>query len=395
MKTKLPEGWKEVSFEDIAVVDSGQGAPQGEKYFDGNNIFVRAGDLNNLTDGKYVGEYCEKVTNEAITDYNLKKYPAGSVVFPKSGMSIMTDNLSILKYDSYVVNHLAIIQPNDIKDVKYIFYLLKKVKTSNLSKNSSYPSIRMSDIQKFKLIWPPREIRQKIVSILEKAEAAKEMRKEADDLTKEFLKAVFIEMFGNVVTNNKKWSSLPLGELCTIRRGASPRPIDDFIGDEVPWIKIGDGTKGNELYIEKTNVKITKKGAERSVFLKSGSLIFANCGVSLGFARILKIDGCIHDGWLSFENLDEKLNQIYLLKLINQITLYLIKLAPEGTQPNLNTGIMKNLSIPLPPISLQNKFASIVKEVESMKEQQKHSKEQIDNLFNALTQRAFKGELMV
>ena len=55
--------------------------------------------------------------------------------------------------------------------------------------------------------------------------------------------------------------------------------------------------------------------------------------------------------------------------------------------------IIKNLKIPLPPIELQNKFAEIVKQVESMKEHQKESKEQIDNLFNALMQKAFKGEL--
>ena len=61
----------------------------------------------------------------------------------------------------------------------------------------------------------------------------------------------------------------------------------------------------------------------------------------------------------------------------------------------LNGGIIKSTKIPLPPITLQQKFASTVKEVEAMKEQQKHSKEQIDNLFNALMQKAFKGELVV
>jgi len=56
---------------------------------------------------------------------------------------------------------------------------------------------------------------------------------------------------------------------------------------------------------------------------------------------------------------------------------------------------MKDFDIPLPPLSLQNKFASIVKEVEAIKEQQKQSKEEIDNLFNALMQKAFKGELVL
>ena len=58
--------WKEVKLREIALVDSGQGAPQGENYFNGEDIFIRAGDLNNLTNNLYVGDYCEKITEEAI-----------------------------------------------------------------------------------------------------------------------------------------------------------------------------------------------------------------------------------------------------------------------------------------------------------------------------------------
>ena len=54
---------------------------------------------------------------------------------------------------------------------------------------------------------------------------------------------------------------------------------------------------------------------------------------------------------------------------------------------------LRTLEIPLPPIELQNKFASIVNQVEKLKEQQKQSKEKLDNLFNALMQKAFNGEL--
>ena len=69
------------------------------------------------------------------------------------------------------------------------------------------------------------------------------------------------------------------------------------------------------------------------------------------------------------------------------------KINAGGTREALNYSQIKDFDIPLPPIELQNKFASIVKEVEVMKEQQKHSKNHIDKLFNALMQKAFKGEL--
>jgi len=234
-----------------------------------------------------------------------------------------------------------------------------------------------------------------IANLLSKAENLVAQRKESIRLLDEFLKSTFLEMFGDPVRNEKGWATKPLGELCNIRRGASPRPINNFIGDEVPWIKIGDGTKGNDLYIESTQVSITKEGATKSVLLDEGSLVFANCGVSLGFARILKIKGCIHDGWLSFENIRSELNKIYLLKLLNNSTDYLRRIAPDGTQPNLNTGIMKNFKIILPPINLQTQFAQIVEKTEALKTQYQQSLQELENLYGSLSQRAFRGELSV
>lgn len=104
-------------------------------------------------------------------------------------------------------------------------------------------------------------------------------------------------MFGDPISNPRTWNKHNLSDLCRIRRGASPRPIEDYLGGTVPWIKIRDGAKGGSLYLSSTKDFVTPGGARKSVFLEKGYLIFANCGVSLGFARILKINGCIHDGW--------------------------------------------------------------------------------------------------
>ena len=112
-KNKFLDGWRQFELGKINLVNSGQGAPQGEKYFGGTEVFVRARDLNNLSEGYYVGDFCSKITKEAIKKYKLKKYKKGSIVFPKSGMAIKTNNIAILKYNSYVVNHLAILEPNN------------------------------------------------------------------------------------------------------------------------------------------------------------------------------------------------------------------------------------------------------------------------------------------
>ena len=175
-------------------------------------------------------------------------------------------------------------------------------------------------------------------------------------------------MFGDPMRNEKGWETQALGEICTIVRGGSPRPIANFLGGNVPWIKIGDATQGDDIYLHSTKEHIIEEGIKKSRFIKSGSLIFANCGVSLGFARIITFDGCIHDGWLAFQDIDKtKINKVFLLKSLNMCTEYFRRTAPDGTQPNLNTDIMKKYIQVLPPLSLQEEFIRFAKQVDKLK----------------------------
>lgn len=180
-------------------------------------------------------------------------------------------------------------------------------------------------------------------------------------------------MFGDINVNDRGWAIQPLGELCTIVRGGSPRPIEKFLGGDVPWIKIGDATDGESIYLHSTKEHIIQEGVSKSRMVKAGSLIFANCGVSLGFARIITFDGCIHDGWLAMEDIDARLDKVFLLQALNQMTEHFRKIAPAGTQPNLNTGIMKAYKQIIPPMKLQKEFISFVKRTDKSKYRQEKS----------------------
>lgn len=282
---------------------------------------------------------------------------------------------------------------------KYLYYVLNskqfRIQLPKITKKSvNQASMTVTDIGNINLlIEDDIEQQQKIVDILDKADEIRTKKRLANDKLDEFLKSTFIDMFGDPIRNDKDWNRYKMESLMTIKRGGSPRPIEKFLGGEYHWIKIGDATKNSSIYIYNTKEKIIKEGLNKTTFLPKGSLIFANCGVSLGFARILKIDGCIHDGWLSFSDIDESLNKIFLLKTLNHITDYFRKIAPDGTQPNLNTSIMKNFEVIVPPIELQNKFAKIVEKVEAQKQKNELVIEQMDNLFNSLSQRAFKGDM--
>ena len=95
-----------------------------------------------------------------------------------------------------------------------------------------------------------------------------------------------------------KWKYQRIGDVCTVERGGSPRPIDDYItksSNGINWIKIGDTT--DSMYITHTEQKIKPEGMKKSRFVHAGDFLLSN-SMSFGRPYILAIDGCIHDGWL-------------------------------------------------------------------------------------------------
>ena len=158
--------------------------------------------------------------------------------------------------------------------------------------------------------------------------------------------------------------ALPFGEIATIVRGASPRPIRSYITtdkDGVCWIKIGD-VKPNTKYIVSTAEKITKGGAEKSRYVKKGDFILSN-SMSFGRPYILKIDGCIHDGWLAISDYENWLLPDYLYHLLNsnEIQQEMKKKASfGGAVQNLNADIVRELELPIPSLEKQSDIVAIL-----------------------------------
>ncbi len=110
----------------------------------------------------------------------------------------------------------------------------------------------------------------------------------------------------------QEWEEIVIIEICDIKRGASPRPIEKFITsrtDGINWIRIGDVDKSG--VIKETQQKIIQDGKDKSVFVKAGDLLLSN-SMSYGKPYILEIDGCIHDGWLAISEKKEAINKKYL-----------------------------------------------------------------------------------
>lgn len=354
-----------------------------------------------------LGDICTKATSnikQSDLDGNIGKYP----IYGASGLiktvdfyeqekpyvAVVKDGAGVGRIlqcpaHSSVIGTLQYIIPNEDVNVSYLAYAMTHMNLSKYYLGAAIPHIYFKDYCKEELLDHSKEEQQHIAAVLDKVSELIDLRKRQLAKLDELVKSRFVEMFGDININDKGWDAQPLGELCSIVRGGSPRPIEQFLGGDVPWIKIGDATDGDSIYLNSTKEHIIQAGVKKSRLVKAGSLIFANCGVSLGFARIITFDGCIHDGWLAMEDIDERLDKIFLLQALNQMTEHFRAIAPAGTQPNLNTAIMKAYMQILPPIEMQKEFIDFCKQVDKSKVVVQQSLDKLETLKKSLMQEYF------
>lgn len=289
----------------------------------------------------------------------------------------------------WVNNHAHVLKPKECINVDYLCYSLMFYDVGSIVNGATRQKLNQSAMRKMTITLPPIEEQKQIVFNLERVNHLIDLCNNSLEKLDTLVKSRFVEMFGDISINNLNWNVYPLGELCTIVRGGSPRPIEKYLGGNVPWIKIGDATDEDSIYLNSTKEHIIEEGIKKSRLIKKGSLIFANCGVSLGFARIINFDGCIHDGWLAMEDIDERLDKVFLLQSLNFMTDNFRKIAPAGTQPNLNTSIMKSYKQIVPPVCLQKEYVVFLAQIDKSKLAVQKSLEKLETLKKSLMQEYF------
>ena len=303
------------------------------------------------------------------------------------------------KFAVYV--SLTLIKPKkDLINNRYLMHYLNSPKVKEYAMNNTrgigVQNLNVDTVRDFDIILPDLKTQKKIVEVLDKAQELIDKRKEQIDALDELVKSRFIDMFGDLYNNPKGWRKETFGEIVTIERGGSPRPINEYITDDINginWIKIGD-TSQNSMYIKSTKEKIKPEGIKKSRYVKEGDLLLSN-SMSFGRPYILKTDGCIHDGWLVIRDDYSVFNKIYLCTALGSEAIYnqFKNMAVGGVVNNLNKDMVKGLSVCIPPIELQNQFADFVNQVDKLKSEMETSLKELEDNFNSLMQKAFKGEL--
>ncbi|MCI2424792.1 restriction endonuclease subunit S [Candidatus Acetothermia bacterium] len=184
--------WERKRLGEVCEVSSGLSAPQEQKYFEnGKYPFVRVQDLgrygktNNLVDIK------DDVNDVAIVELKLKKAEKGTILFPKSGAAITTNNRAILGIDAFIVSHLAAIKPKEgIADAHFVYNWLCLTDMVQYMENPGYPSLKLSAISKISIPLPSLDIQQRLAAELKEKMAEVEKLRTAIEKQLEAINAL-------------------------------------------------------------------------------------------------------------------------------------------------------------------------------------------------------------
>ena len=159
--------------------------------------------------------------------------------------------------------------------------------------------------------------------------------------------------------NNWVWTTVD--ELCDVVRGGSPRPAGDekYYNGAIPFLKVADLTKDDEIYVYKAEYTIKEAGLKKTRLVNEGTLLLTNSGATLGVPKITTFSTTFNDGIAAFLYINKEI-QLYLYWFLKSKTDSFRKIDQGAAQPNLNTDLIKSIPIPLPPLTEQKR---IIKEI--------------------------------
>lgn len=334
--------------------------------------------------------------NGIIGYYNEYNHEDPTVLITCRGATCGTLNIS--KPFSYVNgNAMALDNVIDGVDEKYLYYYLQSRGLTDIISGSAQPQITIQNLTKVIVSYPSVEQQKRIVSKLDKADEIRTKKKQANEKLDEFLKSTFVDMFGNPVSNSlnlnkevlSKIASSRLGKMLDKKQQTGEYQKKYLANFNVQWFRF-DLTKLNEMDFNIADQKEFQL-LENDILMCEGGEV-GRCAIWKNNLSDCYFQKALHRIRCNTKYLKAEYLVFYMYLMAKQNAFDSI-IGSKATIAHLTGEKLKQLKIILPSIEKQNKFAQIFVKVEAQKQKNEQVIEQMDNLFNSLSQKAFKGEL--
>ena len=295
------------------------------------------------------------------------------------------------KFDAYQRTYIIESRNKSILFIPYMYYFLDKYvdKLREQSIGGVIKYIKLGNLTDAEIPLPELSIQQKIVANLDKVTHTIDLCNAILEKLDLLVKSRFVEMFGDPITNSHKLPIKTLSELGELGRGVSkhrPRNAPELLGGVYPLIQTGDVANAS-LYIIEYNSTYSEIGYKQSKMWNKGTLCIT-IAANIAKTAILTFDSCFPDSVVGF-NSNESTNNIFIHLWFSFFQELLEEQAPESAQKNINLKILSELKVIVPPIELQNQFATFVEQTNKSKLAVKQVLEKAEMLKKALMQEYF------
>lgn len=395
--------WPIVSLNRVAAFingDRGKNYPSKGDFIENGIPFINAGNI--ASDHSVDIGGLSYISEDHFHTLNGGKIEKGDIIFCLRGslgkFAIIHNNMN-----GAIASSLVIIRPNKLVDLNYLKHYLSSFLCQREIKayenGAAQPNLSAKDLKSFKIPLPPFEEQKRIAAILDKADVIRQKRQQAITLADQFLRSVFLDMFGDPVTNPKGWEEKTLKDIAVIRSGVTKgKVVSEADAVTLPYMRVANVQDG---YLDLSSIQeitVSKSDAEKCK-LQIGDILLTEGGDpdKLGRGHVWngEIDNCIHQNHIFSVRIKnaEYVRPAFLSAVIasQRGKRYFLKVGKQTTGiATINKSVLSDFIPFIPPIDDQDKYLNIVKKVNRMVSNKKNEDVL---LFNSLSQKAFSGQL--
>ena len=385
---------KKMKLSDITEVIAGQSPP--------SNTYNKTGLGMPFFQGK--ADFQEKYprVRSWCTSKKRKEAKKGDVLI---SVRAPVGSVNICNQDSIIGRGLSAIRSFENISSEYIYYFLKsnEKRIASLGTGSTFNAITQSTLKQVEILIPTQNNQPflndqiRIATLLSRIEALIVTRKENLILLDEFLKSTFLEMFGDPVRNEKEWDKKSINSFANVRIGpfGSLLHAKDYVVDGIPLINPSHIVNGKIKPDFRMSLTEKKYQELNKYHLKKNDVVVARRGEIGRCAIVLKDENLFCGTGSMFIRINNNYSPLFLQFQIFNTTLrnYLESKAKGVTMKNLNSKVLGNLKVLVPPNELMNNFIEVTHKTESIKSRYQQNLSNLENLYGAVSQKAFKGEL--